>query len=164
MWVHFGNPVYAEDNGKRVTDRENAVCRLCNTLVKNSGGTKNLWFHLERHHPAAHSKLSKSAVLASPGHTPDSPVHVPEAPKSAKRPTIASLFEKKQQYPDNSIQAKNKTDSIGLFLVGDLQPVSVVDRPYFKHMIQTIDPKNRLPSRRYFKDQGTVLLIIISFA
>lgn len=60
LWKHFGLKFDTKSN--KIVEGI-AVCKLCNVLVKNSGGTTNLRTHIDRHHPVHASKL-KSAKCA----------------------------------------------------------------------------------------------------
>ncbi|XP_052799144.1 E3 SUMO-protein ligase ZBED1-like [Mya arenaria] len=42
------------------------------------------------------------------------------------------------------------TQAVAKFIAGDLQPLSVVGKAYFKNLLSVMDPKYELPSRRYF--------------
>ena len=52
-WTMFVND-NAADNA------ETAQFKLCTQKIKHSGGTKNLWQHLERHHKNEHIKLMEA--------------------------------------------------------------------------------------------------------
>ena len=65
IWTHFANPVYEDESGQQSTDKDNAVCDLCKKMVKNNKGTKNLWFHIQRHHPREYSSLNRTELSVS---------------------------------------------------------------------------------------------------
>ena len=69
VWVHFG--FFGNAEGE-ITDNKHVVCRLCAPLGKKpipySGGTTNMYSHLERHHPVQYSELEcKSDATKSGG-------------------------------------------------------------------------------------------------
>jgi len=159
IWDFFKNPVF-ESDGKRSVDRENAVCTLCHKLIKNCKGTQNMWFHLERHHKFEYTKLKgrvsqqKSSATVSRVDLKSSSVDKTVTLTVDKpQTTIKELFDKKHKcYPSNSQKAVKITSAIGKFIVGDLQPLSVVDKPYFRQLLNIMDPLYTIPTRCYFAD------------
>ena len=66
VWKHFGFP---SKNGKIIVEkkkRDKVHCKLCNTVIKYSGSTTNLRFHLKEHHRSVgHIISEKKVVFAS---------------------------------------------------------------------------------------------------
>ena len=58
IWTIFVNDTEA-------ANAETAQCKLCMNKIKHSGGTKNLWQHLERHHKTEHKQLMEKERDAS---------------------------------------------------------------------------------------------------
>ncbi|WAR31459.1 ZBED1-like protein [Mya arenaria] len=137
-------------NGKRSVDRENAVCRLCRKMVKNCRGTQNMWFHFERHHKAEHAKISKPNVPQNPEISTKPIVkNEPDNMPTKSQKTVPEMYAKKH-YPQKSERSTEITQAVAKFIAGDLQPLSVVGKAYFKNLLSVMDPKYELPSRRYF--------------
>ncbi|XP_052806593.1 E3 SUMO-protein ligase ZBED1-like [Mya arenaria] len=150
IWDYFGNPAY-DRNGKRSVDRENAVCRLCRKMVKNCRGTQNMWFHFERHHKAEHAKISKPNVPQNPEISTKPIVkNEPDNMPTKSQKTVPEMYAKTQHYPQKSERSTEITQAVAKFIAGDLQPLSVVGKAYFKNILSVMDPKYELPSRRYF--------------
>ncbi len=117
-------------------------CKRCNDAVKCSGGTSNLFSHLERHHklflPKSQGK-GKHADLAS-------------RRKLHEQPTLVEMCQKLEQYRPSSDRSKNITDKIAMFIVKNLRPFSVVSNEGIRALVQTLDPRYTIPSRTYFSE------------
>lgn len=51
VWQHFGFPVTRQDDGKKITDKTQTVCKHCKTrLPYTMSNTSNMMCHLKRHH------------------------------------------------------------------------------------------------------------------
>ena len=66
VWQHFGFP--GDSDGVKLSDKK-LVCRLCKSIIRYSGNTSNLTYHLSKQHTAKYAQLqkpgesSKSAVI-----------------------------------------------------------------------------------------------------
>nr|XP_055035499.1 E3 SUMO-protein ligase ZBED1-like [Misgurnus anguillicaudatus] len=130
VWKHFGFLVTRNEKGEKVTDRENTTCRHCQTAVKYKwGNTTNMKSHLLNHHP---EKLRE-----------DTGNKIQTGQKTIKEAFTASLSH-------NSTRAQDITRRIGEFIAKDLQPFSVVDNEGFRRLVNTLEPKYKIPSRPYF--------------
>ncbi|XP_026112867.1 zinc finger BED domain-containing protein 4-like [Carassius auratus] len=56
-------------------------------------------------------------------------------------------------YPTSSERHIKITKAVGVFIAKDLQPFSVIGDAGFCHLIKTIDPRYRLPSRTFFSTE-----------
>ena len=52
----------------------------------------------------------------------------------------------------NDPRAKKIHAKVGEMIAIDCQPVSIVDHEGFKSLIRTLEPKYRMPSRKYFSE------------
>ncbi len=51
VWQHFGFPVTRQDDGKKITDKTQTVCKNCKTMLPyTTSNTSNMMCHLKRHH------------------------------------------------------------------------------------------------------------------
>ncbi|XP_033753063.1 zinc finger BED domain-containing protein 1-like [Pecten maximus] len=143
VWRQFGFP-YETVDGKEAVNRHVAVCRLCDYMTKYTGATTNMNTHLKRHHPD---------------------VILPETGSSAKRKTddASGLTRKSQQLKIsdvlskplrfNSDRAAATTKSIGKFIAVDMRPYSIVENVGFQAMVNTLEPKYKIPSRPHFSEK-----------
>ncbi|KAK0145706.1 Zinc finger BED domain-containing protein 1 [Merluccius polli] len=125
VWQHFG---FYEVKGK--LDKTYTVCKVCGTKIKYFGNTTNLRNHISRYHTELEEKRP-----------------VPEG--SGSQRTIEQAL---AQLPPNSDRAKRITKSIGKFIAMDLRPYSVVENEGFREMVHTLEPRYKIPCRRYFTD------------
>ncbi|KAF3861204.1 hypothetical protein F7725_001459 [Dissostichus mawsoni] len=128
IWTHYG---FYELKGKNELDKSHAVCKVCHTKIKYLGGnTTNLRNHLSRFHC---EKL-----------TP--------ATKKTADPAQRRIDETLSTFPPNSEKAKKITQSVAAFIAKDLRPYSVVENAGFRHLLKTLEPRYKLPSRSHFTE------------
>lgn len=60
------------------------------------------------------------------------------------------MFAAKTKYSAKSQRAIAITNSITNFLIQDMRPFRTVDTAWFHKMLQTLDPKYTIPSRKQF--------------
>lgn len=71
--------------------------------------------------------------------------------KSPTQPCLSQFIMK--QFDLNSTRAQAITKRIGIFIAHDLRPISIVESPSFAKMLHSLEPRYKLPSRRYFADR-----------
>lgn len=69
---------------------------------------------------------------------------------SHKQPTMASFVSDSKQYSATDPSRQTINNALVMFIAGDLLPVSLVESSNFKSLVQTLDPRYTLPSRRHF--------------
>lgn len=76
------------------------------------------------------------------------------APPSPRTPTpsVADFLEKAKKFANDSAKAKGITKRIMEFIALDDQPFSVVEDVVFRRLIDHIEPRYTMPSRRHFSD------------
>ena len=124
IWQHFG---FYEIDGKM--DKTYTICKVCRSKIKYFGNTTNLHSHISRHHSELGGKKAP----------------IPDSSQMTIEQALVQL-------PPNSERAKRITKSIARFIAVDLRPYSVVENVGFQGMVNTLDPKYKIPSRRYFTD------------
>ena len=129
IWTHFG--FYSVD-GK--LDKTHAVCKICGAKIKNHGNTTNVKNHVLRFHREVFASTTTTVVVTSSHCQPN-----------IKEALTATL-------PSNSVRAKKITRSVACFIAMDLRPYSVVENAGFRHMMKTIEPRYKLPSRTTLTD------------
>ncbi|XP_048849254.1 zinc finger BED domain-containing protein 4-like [Brienomyrus brachyistius] len=66
--------------------------------------------------------------------------------------SVADIFEKARKFPSDSVKAKGITQKIVEFIALDDQPFSVVEDVGFRRLIEHIEPRYVMLSRRHFSD------------
>ncbi|XP_061129317.1 zinc finger BED domain-containing protein 4-like [Syngnathus typhle] len=123
-----------------------AICKTCNAEISRGGAsaksfsTSGLIHHLESKHPDRHSEYEKKATQKRKL-TPSTPT-----------PSVADVFEKARKFSSDSAKAKGITHKIMEFIALDDQPFSIVEDVGFRRLIDHIEPRYAMPSRRHFSD------------
>ena len=118
-----------------------AICNICNANVARGGdkvgkfNTTNLNKHLQKHHAKEHAELR-----AKP------------AESTTKQLTLVDALQRREKLPAGSVKATNITEKIMEFIVLDSQPLSVVDNEGFRRLLEHLEPRYSLPSRKYFSE------------
>ncbi|KAM4559372.1 zinc finger BED domain-containing protein 4 [Odontesthes bonariensis] len=133
----------------KVHEGENrfAVCEECKTKVSRGGlsaktfSTSGLINHLKSNHPSKYEEYARETKRkANTAKTP------------CTTPSVADIFEKSRKFTKDSVKAKGITEKVMEYMALDDQPFSVVEDVGFRRLIQHIEPRYTLPSRRYFAD------------
>lgn len=128
IWAHFG---FYQQHGKPDLDKTHAVCKSCHAKIKYAGGnTTNMRNHVSRFHPELQ--------------TPVSAIVDPAQPKIDQ--LISTL-------PPNSVRGQRITRAVASFIAKDIRPFSVVENPGFRHLLTTLEPRYKLPSRSHFSEK-----------
>lgn len=114
-------------------DKSVAVCRQCKYDLKYFGNTTNLSNHLRRRHAI-------NAEIPAAASTSGSDL------RSTNLFGLTSL-------PENSHRAKTITASIARFICKDMWPYCVVENTGFREMINTLEPRYKIPSRQFFSEK-----------
>ncbi|XP_065671967.1 zinc finger BED domain-containing protein 4-like [Hydra vulgaris] len=69
---------------------------------------------------------------------------------STKQPTIHQMFAKTRPLTSTDPKAIKITRLIAEMICTDNQPVSIVENPGFKRLLQFLEPRYTIPSRKYF--------------
>ncbi len=99
---------------------------LCSTTYKTGMGTSNLTRHLKRRHPEAFARTGG---------------------KQQASPNITQYLES-SKYPPDSNQRKKLDHLVTVMIAKDMRPVSVVEGKGFKALVEGLNNKYTLPSRR----------------
>ena len=132
-WDHFG---FYKVGNKILKDK--AVCKICNQECKYTGGTTNLNQHLQKHHsnilvPASTSPFGGKKSIQQ------------EISSRIKRPVI--------KLDSTSKDYQMATESIAEYIFGDLVPLSTVESPHFRGVVNVLSQgRYEAPKRKYFTD------------
>lgn len=123
----------------REDDRSKADCKLCSAKVSRGGrentsfNTSNLIKHLKTHHGDQYAEFT-------------------QASSRQKQPTLNEVLLKREKMSKDSPRAKKITEALTQYIALDDQPISVVDDIGFQRLIDVLEPRYELPSRRYITD------------
>ncbi|XP_049908073.1 E3 SUMO-protein ligase ZBED1-like isoform X3 [Epinephelus moara] len=74
--------------------------------------------------------------------------------------SLASSLSRSTPYDKNSQKQKEITSAVTYDIAKDMAPVSVVEKPGFRKLINTLDPRFNLPSHKYFAEKALPELYI----
>ncbi len=139
VWNYFGLQV--DEDGKILPQEEDKpVCRACKKAVPAKGGnTTNLLTHLRDHHPELYAEATPSSSRATSS--------------SRCQPTLREVVTKGKAYDSKSLRARELNRAVAYFIAKDMQALHTVEKPGFRYLVSTLDPKYNLPSRKYFTKQ-----------
>ncbi|KAK0141192.1 Zinc finger BED domain-containing protein 1 [Merluccius polli] len=116
---------------KTELDKSKAICRLCKMEVKYFGNTTNLRNHLTRHHPDTQSAKTSD-------------------PNPKKQTQLEQAFGFK--LASNSPRAQKITEAVATFICKDIRPYSVVENDGFRSLINILEPRYVLPTRKHLSE------------
>ena len=125
VWKHFG----FYERGNRTTDKTYAICKICKAKIKYLSNTTNMRQHLVRFHP----EMEKAP---------------PVMPATQR-----TILETVSKLPKNLEKARSTTKAIATFITMDLHPYSVVKNRGFRLVVHTMEPRYKLPHRKYFAEK-----------
>ncbi len=117
-----------------------ATCNICNAKVVRGGdnvakfNTTNLNKHLQKHHAKEHAELRTKAE------------------STVKQLTLVDALQRRDKLPAGSVKATNIKEKVMEFIVLDSQPLSVVENEGFRRLVEHLEPRYSLPSRKYFSE------------
>ena len=109
-------------------------------VAASYGNTSNLFNHLRRKHPLVYAqvynkKKCKKKVSSS---------------KGSRQQSIKHTFSLSQKYERNGKKWQQLTNKVTRCIAKDMLPISIVEKPGFKQMLESFDPRYQLPSRKHF--------------
>ncbi|XP_026117831.1 zinc finger BED domain-containing protein 1 isoform X1 [Carassius auratus] len=166
VWEYFG---YLKDSGGTILADGYPVCRLCRKKVSaRTGNTSNMAHHLRDHHPKEFAKMDRKHSVACRRRIRDEPSV--EAP-SSDGPSSYEPSVLENQMAESSSEAKeakierstidpttiyHQTSQSWLnslvfnFIVEDVQPISILEQPGFRKMIEALSRGNKVMCRNAF--------------
>ncbi|KAK0140282.1 Zinc finger BED domain-containing protein 1 [Merluccius polli] len=138
IWRFFG---YREEDVEQVKP----ICKVCKKTVLTKGSsTTNMLHHLKTH-PVQYEESVTLRTSCTPAKTP---------PPAACQMTLAASFSKTTPYEKTSQRWRDITDAITNFIAQDMMPINTVEKPGFRKLIKTLDPKYEMPGRRHFSEKA----------
>ena len=140
-------------------DTKIAICKACKVEVPRGGQstksftTTNLVHHLKSKHADDYSKYNelKEANTDKQQRESLSLSGTPVTPQ-LKQISLAEMAERRKVWDINDLRAKTIHTKLGEMIAIDCQPVSIVDHNGFKALVHALEPKYRIPSRKYFSE------------
>lgn len=142
IWKHFS---ICEDAHSK------AVCNVCRERIPRGGSTPksfnttNLRKHL-RNHPDENKKLVAAEI------TEKERKQAQSSTASTRQVTVAECFERQKPYSVENPHYKEITNAVARMIALDFQPFSVVEDEGFKKLLQVLDPRYQIPSRKHFSE------------
>lgn len=119
-----------------------ATCNVCKAVVPRGGtsvatfNTTNVIKHLKKHHSREHADFLTRG----------------EKEEKSRQESLLESFKKQSKLPADNVKAKGITEKLLNFIVLDDQPLSVVENEGFRSLIEHLQPRYSLPSRRYLSE------------
>ncbi|KAG9261302.1 zinc finger BED domain-containing protein 4-like [Astyanax mexicanus] len=120
-----------------------ATCNVCKAVVPRGGrsvatfNTTNLIKHLQKHHPKEHDEFLAMKGLKA---------------QTSRQESLLQSFERQGKLSPDNVKAKEITEKVLNFIVLDDQPLSVVENEGFRSLMEYLQPRYSLPSRRYLSE------------
>ena len=150
VWQYFGFTRVTDQNGIKTLDKTKTVCKVCEAQIAyRTGNTTNMFTHLQKKHPKLHEELEASKSKDSkPSQSVKGVAPPVKGVALSGQHSLKDMLQTKLN-PDGS-RATELTKSIGMFIAKDLRAFSVVKNPGFINMINTFEPRYKIPSRTHF--------------
>ena len=132
-------------------DDSKTVCTVCKESVSSGGSkrksynTSNLRKHLEQHHAEKYKELVETEQREK------SRKRMREADKG--QPKIDETLEERNPYNPSSERYIAITKAIACMITSNFRPFYIVEDEGFRHLVQTLDRRYQLPSRKPFSEK-----------
>ena len=73
--------------------------------------------------------------------------------QTSTQASLSDVIARSTKFASSSAQAKELNRAVTYYLTKDAVPISTVDKPGFRHLVSTLNPRYQLPSRKHFSDQ-----------
>ena len=148
VWNYFR---VESDSDGQPSNLSKLVCTKCLTAVSAMhGNTSNLFTHLRRKHPLLFAQVCNKRSRKKSGTTK----RTAEPSGSEDQPTIVHAFSQNQKYERKSKKWQKLTNVVSRCIAKDMLPMAIVEKPGFKNMSETFDPRYQLPSRKYISQEA----------
>lgn len=164
VWTHFGLPA---DSTGTILNHNISICKHCTTAVSAKGGsTSNMLGHLKLYHPVHYKDTSSNGKQNLPSHvSAANQLNVDDPDQSSRSQQINDVeitqrpVYKRQKtmhdfQPLNSSASKSCTLSVSKFIATTMQPYNLVENKAFIDMVNILNPRYKLPGRKYFSQTG----------
>lgn len=134
-------------------DPKNAICNACKQEVSRGGhsskhyNTTNLIRHLRNRHVKEFGEYETQKLAAQAA---TSAAASPSM--KLKQTTVLAALQSNEPYRSDSKKAKEITKKVMEFIGLDEQPLSVVQDAGFTRLLTHLEPRYKIPGRKYFTD------------
>ena len=133
----------------KVVDQDQwfARCLTCNTQISGGGktaksfNTTNMIDHLQKKHPVEYKDYEEKKKLREL-----------KEQKERRQPTMEETRVRVKVWDINDPKPERIHRKIAEMMALDYQPLSVITDVGFTSLLQTIEPRYKMPSRKYFTD------------
>ena len=133
----------------KVVDQDQwfACCLTCNNGISRRGktaksfNTTNIIDHLQKKHPVEYKDYEEKKKLSEL-----------KEQKERRQPTTEETRARVKLWDINDPKAERIHRKIAEMMALDYQPLSVITDVGFTSLLQTIKPRYKMPSRKYFTD------------
>ena len=138
------------------TEESKAIFKLCKSVISRGGSsarnytTSAMNNHLSYKHPDEFKDMNALKVKISTSKSNDSQVSESYCGTATSQPTLAEFATRKRQWPIDSCEARRIHEAIALMIAADVQPYSVVEDAGFKNLLHILEPRYKVPSRKFF--------------
>ena len=151
VWKYFG---FETDGNGRLLCVDLPKCRLCpnhTTVAAKDSNTSNLYSHLKTKHPEEYALACQASKKKSKSFSTE------EA--AAPKLTLLDSWDKRRPLSSLSREDKTLTNAVTYCLARDMLPLSTVDKPGFRKMLQQFNPRYQLPTRKHFTKVAVPALV-----
>ena len=151
VWKYFG---FETDGNGRPLCVDLPKCRLCpnhTTVAAKDSNTSNLYSHLKTKHPEEYALACQASKKKSKSFSTE------EA--AAPKLTLLDSWDKRRPLSSSSREHKTLTNAVTYCLARDMLPLSTVDKPGFRKMLQQFNPRYQLPTRKHFTKVAVPALV-----
>ena len=133
-------------------DTKYAVCNTCQTKVSRGRGstksytTTNLVSHLAKHTDINKQYIQRKSQEETP------PQKQSRKRKIEQQLSLEEMQELSKPWDINDARSQHVHKRIGEILAVDCQPLSMVEDIGFKRVLQSLEPRYKCPSRKYYTD------------
>ena len=127
-------------------------CRKCGKKVSRGGvshpnhwTTTNMIKHLERHHSTEFASFLKTKEEAAVS-------RAPRRPHKTQLSLEQSFKKEEEEWPRSHVRSVKTDTLIGEMIAMDMEPIAIVTRNGFQHLLRGLCPKYKIP------DESTRLL------
>jgi hypothetical protein len=140
------------------TQQHLATCNLCQKeIVRGQPGkpkefsTSNLSTHLRSKHPTEYTSIQNQKLSHSPSASTSSPLSCQLSTLSIQ-PTLLQCLSRTQEWQHDHPTASKIHHAIGSMIATDIQPIQMVENEGFKNLIGILEPRYKIPSRKFFSE------------
>ena len=141
VWRYFG--FYTVD--VKMTNKDEAVCRLCKKQLSYSAATTNLRTYPLAYHP--HEAVETEAPQASGA--AGATLHV--------QPELTAFSSAPSEGPLPAASKDAITDKITTFVCKDMRPIGIVSGEGFRDLMMELQPRHIIPSWTTISTQSTTV-------